>query len=219
MTVDTQRFSWLSYDLRSTLPDDWQQSITTFAVAKVRNKMICPNSVTSRENSQDVEITTQFVDGATIAAGFPWLYGLYAGLFRDLAQTFSNEPVSVAGDPRHGMLLHVRRGTEARYECHVDSAPLTGLFYITDHPVGRGGELVVANSKNAWGPEEVAADATRIHPVAGQLLFFDARNNTHYIEPLTDPDDLRLSIAMTFFTVSNPEGTRPVDLDAHLGLL
>jgi hypothetical protein len=218
VTTDTHRFAWTSYDLRSTLQGNWQESIRMFAESAVRATMISPTSVTSRESVSSVEIPTHFVDGARIVSDLTWLHELYTGLFRDLAQEFCGDEVATARDPRHGMLLHVRRGTEPRYECHVDSAPVTGLFYATDHPVGTGGELVVANRRDVRGPDEVEVDATRIHPVAGQLIFFDGRNNTHFIAPLNDPEDLRISLAMTFFTASHPEETRPADLDDHLGL-
>ena len=42
-----------------------------------------------------------------------------------------------AHDDRYGVVLNVQRGTEMRFECHVDSNPLTGLLFCTDHPDGR----------------------------------------------------------------------------------
>ena len=39
-----------------------------------------------------------------------------------------------------------------RFECHVDSNPLTGLLFCTDHQAG--GELVIANDTEAEGVAE-----------------------------------------------------------------
>ena len=60
-----------------------------------------------------------------------------------------------------------------RLECHVDSNPLTGLLFCTDHV--RGGELVVAHDTAAEGLAEIDRACSVIRPQAGQLIFFDAR--------------------------------------------
>ena len=38
-----------------------------------------------------------------------------------------------AGDERYGVVLNVQRGTAERFECHIDSNPLTGLLFCTNH--------------------------------------------------------------------------------------
>ena len=105
-----------------------------------------------------------------------------------------------------------------RYETHVDSNPLEGLLYVTSHPEGAGGELVVGNVLNARGVEAVDVDCTRIFPVAGQLLFFDARKHSHYVGRLLDEAAVRVVVAMNFYTSTCPESARPKDLDRHLGI-
>ena len=73
----------------------------------------------------------------------------YRGLFLDLAQeVVSVERVTTARDARYGVVLNVQRGPDMRFECHVDSNPLTGLLFCTDHPAG-GGELVFAHDRDA----------------------------------------------------------------------
>ena len=42
-----------------------------------------------------------------------------------------------------------------RYECHVDSNPIEGLLYLTEHPEGNRGELVVSLGYSAKGPDEI----------------------------------------------------------------
>jgi len=174
--------------------------------------------VTSRERTTDIEFPTHIVSGIRVAQELTWLYDLYCGQIRSLAQRIFREPVSVARLPQHGIRLQIQRGASERYECHVDTVPITGLFYVTDHPVGSGGELVVANRGNVRGQEQVDADATYIHPVAGHLILFDARNHTHYVARLKLPTGIRVVVPMAFYTASCSEDTRPADLNDHLGL-
>ena len=46
-----------------------------------------------------------------------------------------------AADDRYGVVLNVQRGTKMRFECHVDSNPLTGLLFCTDHAGRRRARL------------------------------------------------------------------------------
>jgi hypothetical protein len=39
--------------------------------------------------------------------------------------------VYAAADERYGTVLNVQRGTAMRFECHVDSNPVTGLLFCT----------------------------------------------------------------------------------------
>jgi hypothetical protein len=55
-----------------------------------------------------------------------------------------------------------------------------------------------------------------IYPQAGYLIFFDGRQNPHYIRPLTRSDDLRVAIAMNYYVPSWSEARRPPDLDDYL---
>ena len=69
-----------------------------------------------------------------------------------------------------------------RFECHVDSNPLTGLLFCTDHSAG--GELVIAHDPTAADVTSVERDCSVIRPHAGHLIFFDARHHPHYARPL-----------------------------------
>ena len=57
-----------------------------------------------------------------------------------------------------------------RFDVHVDSNPLQGLLYVTDHPKGTGGEPAVANNCAAHSLDEVEEDCSVVYPVAGNLL-------------------------------------------------
>jgi 2OG-Fe(II) oxygenase superfamily len=211
-------FVWHSYDLRSGLPSGWQEEILAVAKSKAYTKVIKPLSVTSRELSHDIDIPIHLVDGKVVVKDLPWVQDLYHGMFREMAQQLVTEPLTVAADTDHGARLQIQRGADERYECHVDTCPITGLFYVTDHPPGAGGELVISNRGDIYGREEVERDATRIHPVAGQVVFFDGRRRTHFVAPLVDPTVIRVVVPMVFFSPSCSEGMRPTDLDRHLGL-
>jgi hypothetical protein len=186
------------------------------AQAEAKSKILVPTSITSREADRAARIPSLAVGGRVLREKLPWAYSFYTGLFRDLAQSISQEPVAVAQDDRYGAVLNIQKGINMRYECHVDSNPLEGLLYVTDHPKGTGGELVVANDPVAASVAEVDADCSVIYPVAGNLIFFDARDRAHYVRSLTTPNYLRVVLAMNFYLPSCPESARPADLNRHL---
>ncbi len=65
-----------------------------------------------------------------------------------------------ARDERYGVVLNVQRGTAERFECHIDSNPLTGLLFCTDHPAG--GELVFAHDPDAASIDAVVSATARL---------------------------------------------------------
>ncbi len=119
-----------------------------------------------------------------------------------------------AADDRYGVVLNVQRGTAMRFECHVDSNPLTGLLFCTDHSTG--GELVFAHDDTAADIGAVERDCSVVRPHAGHLIFFDARRHPHYARPLAADSDMRVVAVMNFYTESSPESTRPRELNRHL---
>jgi hypothetical protein len=170
----------------------------------------------SRE-SQDVQhIFRGRVHASDVRRNLPWLYRLYRGDFLELAQEACAEPVVPARDDRYGIVLNVQRGTEMRFECHVDSNPLTGLLFCTDHLAGAGGELVFAHHATAADIDAVERDGSVIRPHAGHLIFFDGREHPHYARPLLSRSDVRIVAVMNFYTKSFPESTRPQELNRHL---
>jgi hypothetical protein len=209
-------FLWHCYDLRTELAPGWQEDVRAVADSFGQERTLMPMSVTSREESSEIEVPVLTVGGQRVREEIPWLYELYRGRFRDLAQVLTDEPVSAAEDVRYGINLNVQRGRMMRYECHVDSNPIQGMLYFTDHPPGTGGELVVSNRGDVKGKDAVDADAARIYPVAGHLVLFDARRHTHYVRGTESDTDLRVAAAMNFYTSSAPETDRPADLNRHL---
>lgn len=101
-----------------------------------------------------------------------------------------------------------------RFECHVDSNPLTGLLFCTDHSAG--GELVFAHDPGAADIAAVDQNCSVIRPHAGHLIFFDARRYPHYARPLAAAASTRIVAVMNFYTGSCPESTRPRELNRHL---
>jgi 2OG-Fe(II) oxygenase superfamily len=156
------------------------------------------------------------VHASQVLEGLPWLYRMYRGLFLELAGETCAERVVPALDDRYGVVLNVQRGTTMRFECHVDSNPLTGLLFCTDHPAGSGGELVFAHDPAASGVETVEKDCSVLTPHAGHLIFFDGRQHPHYARPLVSETDVRIVAVMNFYTGSYPESTRPSELNRYL---
>jgi hypothetical protein len=208
------RFRWITFDVADLLPQHWQQEVITVAAeADFRDFPRTP--ALTREGAEVTAIARGRVHADRVRLCLPWLYELYHGQFRELIDEAWPEPVVTATDARYGAVLNVQRGTDMRFEAHVDSNPLSGLLFCTDHPEG-GGELCVARDPHATDVAAVERDCEVIRPHAGHLVFFDGRQHPHYARPLTAETDLRVLAVMNYYTESFPESTRPHGLNHHL---
>jgi hypothetical protein len=206
------RFHWTTFDLTSQLPDGWQPDIA--AIAPEATFLEFPRTpILSRESDDVRRILRGRVYADRVRQDLPWLYESYQGFFLELAQDICSEPVAAAKDDRYGVVLNIQRGTTMRFECHVDSNPLTGLLFCTNHETG--GELVFAHDPEVTGIDSVDQDCTVIRPHAGHLIFFDGRDYPHYARPLTSESETRIVAVMNFYTESCPESTRPPELNRH----
>ncbi len=207
------RFYWTTFDVTSSLPPGWQQQIRTVAsAADFRDFPRTP--ILSREAPDVLNIPRGRVHADQVRLRLPWLYKSYRGVFLALAAETQRERVMTALDDRYGIVLNVQRGTNMRFECHIDSNPLTGVLFCTDHSAG--GELVIAHDATAADIAEIELDCSIIRPQAGHLIFFDARRHPHYSRPLPAESDMRVVAVMNFYTDSYPESTRPMELNKHL---
>jgi hypothetical protein len=207
------RFRWTTFDLNGWLPSGWQEDIlAAAATAEVRDFPRTP--VISRESQDVQQVARGRVHADQVRQHLPWLYKAYKNEILELAKEMSTEPVSAAEDDRYGIVLNVQHGTNMRFECHVDSNPLIGLLFCTDHAAG--GELVVAHDSAAEGLFEIDRNCSVIRPHAGQLIFFDARQYPHYARALTNESETRIVAVMNFYTESCPEWSRPTALNRHL---
>lgn len=200
-------------DARPLLPPGWaERAIEVTALAAFRDYPRTP--VLSREAPGVTHITRGRVAAAQVKEHLPWLYELYRTKFRELGSEAWGEPLDCADDDRYGVVLNVQQGREMRFECHVDSNPVTGLLFLTTHPTG--GELVIGTNPDAVGLEAIEEDCTVISPVAGHLLFFDGLSHPHYARPLIFSQNVRVAAVMNFYTAAVPESARPAELNPHL---
>jgi hypothetical protein len=208
-------FCWTTFDVTSLLPEDWQKDIGAVAAeADVRDYPRTP--VLSREAANVTYITRGRVRADKVQQRLPWLYKLYRSDFLELATQARAEPIEPALDDRYGVVLNVQQqGKTMRFECHVDSNPVSGLLFFSDHPAG-GGELVVGHDPAAVGVEAVERDCSVIRPQTGQLIFFDGKTYPHYSRALLSGSDVRVVAVMNFYTDACPESTRPPELNSHL---
>lgn len=206
-------FNWTTFDLTSQLPADWRRDIIeTAADAEVREFPRTP--ILSREAADVSHVLRGRVHADRVQNVLPWLYQLYRNDFLELAKlAWVKEPVMPARDDRYGIVLNVQRGITMRFECHVDSNPLTGLLFCTDHLAG--GELVFAHDQGATDVGAAERDCSVIRPHAGHLIFFDGRDYPHYARPLVSESDTRIVAVMNYYTESCPESTRPPELNRH----
>ena len=207
------RFRWTTFDMTDSLPLNWRREINAVAVdADFREFPRTP--ILTREAPEVPYIARGRVQAHQVRDRLPWLHAAYRGDFLRLARQACPERVVAARDDRYGIVLNVQQGTAMRFECHVDSNPLTGLLFCTDHSAG--GELVVSHDPAAAGIAAVEGNCSVIRPHAGHLIFFDARDHPHYARPLTEASDTRIVAVMNFYTESSPESTRPAELNRHL---
>lgn len=206
-------FFWTTFDLTSQLPPNWNRDITgTAAHANVRDFPRTP--ILSREAPDVSHIRRGRVEAGQVQDALPWLYQRYRNDFLELARfAWADKSVEAARDDRIGVVLNVQRGTTMRFECHVDSNPLTGLLFCTDHR--EGGELVFAHDKDATDVSAVDWDCSVIRPHAGHLIFFNGREHPHYTRPLTSESETRVVAVMNYYTDSYPESRRPPELNWH----
>jgi hypothetical protein len=207
------RFRWITFDVNDLLPLGWRQDVAALA-ADADYRIFPRTPIVSREAADVSHIPRGRVHADQIRLRLPWLHELYRGAFLELARAAWPEPVVTARDARYGLVLNVQRGTSMRFECHVDSNPLTGLLFCTDHEAG--GELIVARDPSSSGLAEVDQDCSIIRPHAGHLVFFDGRRHPHYARSLLSESDTRVLADMNFYTESSPESTRPTELNRHL---
>jgi hypothetical protein len=207
-------FHWTTFDVTGYLPHGWQGDIEEIS-AETDFRDFPRTPILSREAENVTHITRGRIHVDKVQQCLPWLYKLYRSDFLDLAVEARAEPTMAAYDDRYGVVLNVQRGRTMRFKCHVDSNPVTGLLFFTDHVAG-GGELVVGHDTAADGVEAVERDCTVIRPQAGQLIFFDGKTYPHYARPLRSESDLRVVAVMNYYTKSCPESTRPRELNRHL---
>lgn len=208
------RFSWLTFDVSSALPPAWDEQLKQVARRDRVTKQLLPPHSTSRESAAVTSLQIMTVRGVTLSERLPWLVDLYRGYFRDLYQEATGRRIHTTDDRRYAVVMNVQEGTD-RYECHVDTNPVEALLYVTDHPRGSGGELVVANDVGARSIDDVDADCSVVYPVAGHIVYFDARRFPHYVRPMKRPG-LRVAVGMNYYTDDCPEETRPDDLNDYL---
>jgi hypothetical protein len=208
-------FQWTTFDVMGMLPYRWRHEIFDAAAdAQVRDFLRTP--VISREAPGVGHINRGRVHADQVARDLPWLRRLYRSEFRELAKNVAGSPVAPARDERYGTVLNVQRGPRMRFECHVDSNPLTGLLFCTDHDLGAGGEMVIAHHHEARSQADIDQSCSVIRSQAGHLIFFDGRHHPHYVRPLTFDDDVRVVAVMNYYLSSFPESTRPPELNRHL---
>ncbi len=208
-------FGWATFDVTWILPDGWQHDASRSAdEAEVRPFGRTP--VISREADDVQQVVRGRVHADQAASGLPWLREFYRTTFRELGEQATGRKVYAAADERYGTVLNVQRGPRMRFECHVDSNPLTGLLFCTDHGPGAGGELVFAHDEMASSLADVERSCSALRPHAGHLIFFDGRQHPHYVRPLRADDDIRVVAVMNYYTDECPESTRPPELDRYL---
>ena len=120
----SSRFQWITFDVNGLLPPRWQEDVRELAIDADFHKF--PKTpVVSREAAHVTHISRGRVHADQVRLRLSWLHELYTHEFLELAREAWTECAVPAHDSRYGLVLNVQRGTSMRFECHVDSNPLT----------------------------------------------------------------------------------------------
>lgn len=194
------------------LPADWRRDILECSRTHQEMRYFSGDSITSRQRhlGSTAEFVVGVVQGKVVEDRLPWLVQFYRHTVLGLANSMSLGKFIYSDDVRSSVNVNLVPLGSA-YEWHVDSNPLTGLLFVTDHPGGCGGELV-------FRPDPVTRPDEQwelvIQPRAGDLLLFDAREAAHHVRHVNGPSD-RITVPMNFY-YADQEATRPGDLDDYL---
>jgi hypothetical protein len=202
-------------DVRSLLPSDWKQQVSATVSNRTVYRQHPPTPLISREDRPDGHTLRGRVSASAVLEELPWLPRLFRTSFCALAADFAREPVVPAEDYRYGVVLNVQSDPTMRFECHVDSNPVSGLLFFTSHPLGEGGELVISYSPDAYGIQQIEENCSIVVPSAGYLLLFKGRLHSHYARPLAWAGAIRIVAPMNFYTREFPESDRPAVLNEH----
>ncbi len=186
------------------LPPDWDRKIHELAVTHGVQTRLDGKSSTSREPQKAEGCIVVVVTGDVIQREMPWLDSIYRGVLLDYVATTTSKKIVPATDLRCAVNINLLRGFNSRYEWHVDSNPLTGILYVTNHDPSTGGELVFENGsirKVVW-------------PRKGLFIAFDAHEMPHAVMPLKS-DMVRISVPMNYF-IEGKLQERPSDLDQYI---
>lgn len=188
------------------LPPNWVRQINDVINDAGVRTTLKAEGTTVREAPDASPTHVMLVGGHSIKSKLPWLWQLYENELLSFTSKAWGRQYFVSNDAQNAINVNCLLGRGARYEKHVDSNPMTGLLFATDHSSGTGGALVFRHpesSEECW-----------ITPSAGTFICFDARNIVHWVEPLL-VDNARVSIPMNYY-FSSADQPRPDDLDEHI---
>lgn len=206
------RFPIYRFDLRDILPAGWENDVADSADQYGEFGCLNGGSATSRQREfkDTADDVVGVSTGAVIPLKIPWLLGLYELNILNLANELGMGWYTAAKDMQSAININILpRGSQ--YEWHVDSNPLTGLLFVTDHPAGTGGEIVFRPDPLVRPTEDWELV---IAPRAGVLLLFDAREAAHTVLPV-HVSPRRISVPMNYY-FADVDCHRPEDLDRYL---
>src|ERR1700730_15537430 len=124
-----------------SLQPGWAQQTSLMARHLAEPTKLTGQSTTSIRDWNVGEVELGVVTGDVVRRELPWLFGLYSGPLKELAEEFAGRPIKCSTSEISDININVLSGVGASYEWHVDSNPVTGLLFVTSHAAGEGGEL------------------------------------------------------------------------------
>ncbi|MBW4708994.1 2OG-Fe(II) oxygenase [Roseobacter sp. YSTF-M11] len=171
------------------LPEDWADQIVSVVDALAYSRAFDDTAPTAREKlAPGDKIETKVVNGDQIAQSAAWLTDLYGADLVQLASELTGREVQTGREQISNVNINVMSGVGGRYEKHVDTNHLTGIWFVTTLAPDAGGFLCFETEE---GVQQVRAEA-------GKIVFFDARDVPHYVTAL-QTQTTRIVVVMNFF--------------------
>lgn len=179
--MSRQPYFALDLAAQGLLPHGWAEQVSAATAAPER--IVVQTGVELRPEDEQFSI----LEGAPVRARLPWLWDLYLGPLRSFASERFGSPLFVANRVSSAITLNILDGVGAGQEWHVDSNPVTGVFFATSHE-GDAGALEFQHPDG---------EIVRVHPRAGMFVCM-AKPILHRVAPLDAPGQ-RLSLAMLYY--------------------
>lgn len=146
----------------------------------------------------------KLLDGNQIETSLGWLFPLYSGVFREMAESAFGKEVLV--DPVTQSAININHLDEPdhSYDWHKDTNHCTGILYVNSLEPSEGGTL---QFKTKQGLISIGVER-------GMYLVFDGRDVLHTIESLNSRGR-RTSIVMNYY-FANEGYERDIRIDKYL---
>ena len=208
------RFNVIPY-LEQAIGHDWQETLVRVIHSGTVEQRRADGHVSNRERGFNGVVELVTAGAEDLKTEVPGLWDLYLGPFKDMITEVlpeGSEPLKTYEHPEDALegLAQIpveqtgNADVQRRMEAHIDGRYTGVLVVEAPEDSSQGGDLVIANSADLNGVEEISKNATRVHHIPGTLVCFVlGRKYPHFTEEITS--GRRVIVSLNY----PPEGETP----------